>query len=105
MGYTREQLSRAADVSELGRMKLAIRDCNAHGSYFFSKATMEFWGSKIESGLFKNDTFVTSEDNYNRTERLYTARFYDWKNHSVKTIGGFQQFDNKENAIKFAKSY
>lgn len=81
------------------------RDSLAHGSFFFTKDTMSFWGSKVVAGMFRNDTFVTSEDNYNRTQKLYTARHYDWKKHEVETIGDFQQFDNIEDAVRFAKQY
>lgn len=102
---TREQMAHKPNVSENERMILAIRDSKARGDFFFSNDTMAFWGSKVEAGMFDNDTFVTSEDNFDRSRKLYTARQYDWEKHRVKTIGEFQQFDNVEDAVRFAKSY
>ena len=87
------------------RMQEAIQDSLNHGSKFFTEDTIRFWGSSVEYGMFKNNTFVTSEDNFDRTKKLYTARLYDWEKHSVETIGEFQQFDNLDEAIVFAKSY
>lgn len=81
------------------------RDSLAHGNHFFTEDTMKFWGSKVVAGMFKNNTFVTSEDNYDRSQKLFTARQYDWKKHEVKTIGEFQQFVNLEDAVRFAKQY
>lgn len=87
------------------KMKRAIQDSLASGSYWFTKETTEFWNSKVEYGMLDNDTFVTSEDNYNRTKTLYTVRKYDWDKHNVDTVSGFQQFDNLTDAIRFAEEY
>ena len=87
------------------RMKNAVTDSLRHGKFYFDEDTVRFWNCRIVAGMFPNDTFVTSEDNYNRTKILYTARKYDWENHSVETIGEFQQFHTAEEAILFAKHY
>ena len=87
------------------RMKDAIRDSLRHGENFFTEETMRWWGSEIVEGMFDNDTFVTVEDNFNKTKRLYTARKYDWNSHDVETISVFQQFDNANDAIRFAKEW
>ena len=87
------------------RMKDAIADSLSHGENYFTKETMEWWGSEVVAGIFDNDTFVTVEDNFNKTKRLYTARKYDWNTHDVETISGFQQFDNSADAIRFAKEW
>lgn len=86
-------------------MEKAIRDSLAHGDYFFSKDTVKFWNSKVCAGMFPNNTFVTSEDNFDRSKTLYTARIYDWRTHSVETIGEFQAFVNLEDAVNFAVRY
>lgn len=104
MGLMRKQLA-ALSKSGKERMRLMLEDSRARGDYFFSKETMEFWGSAIESELLENNTFVTSEDNFDKTKRLYTARHYNWDRHSVETIGEFQQFTTRTAAIEFAKSY
>lgn len=105
MGYTRKQLA-AFSTTPQERLKLMLTDSKSHrGDYFFSEATMEFWGSAIVGGMFKNNTFVTSEDNFDRTKKLFTARHYNWDTHSVETIGEFQQFKTRDEAIAFAKQY
>ena len=86
------------------RMQEAIRDSLRHGSFFFSQGTIEFWGSEVEYGMFSNNTFVTSEDNYNRTKKLFSVRHYDWERHEVETVT-FQQHDNLDDAIRTAKEY
>ncbi len=87
------------------RMKDAIADSLRHGENYFTEETMEWWGSEIVAGMFINNTFVTREDNFNKTKKLYTARKYDWVTHDVETISGFQQFDNAEDAIEFAEEW
>lgn len=87
------------------KMQEAIADSLRHGRFFFKEDTMNFWRSAVEYGMFKNNTFVTSEDDFNRTRKLFTARHYDWDTHSVETIGKFQQFKTLDEAIVFAKSY
>jgi hypothetical protein len=87
------------------RMIDAIRDGLNSGSKFFTEDTMNFWNSTIEYGMFSNDTFVTGEDNFDRTKYLYTVRKYDWKMHRVIDISEFQAFDDREKAIRFAKDY
>lgn len=104
MGLMRKQLAALAK-SDKERLRLMLEDSRARGDYFFSKETMEFWGSAVVGGLFENNTFVTSEDNFNRTQKLYTARHYNWDTHSVETIGEFQQFKTWTEAIQFAKDY
>ena len=83
------------------RMIEAIRDCT---DCFFSKSTMDSWNSEIEYGMLPNNTFVTSEDNFNRTKKLYSVRLYDWDKHSVETIT-FQQHRSLSDAIRFAEEY
>jgi hypothetical protein len=85
-------------------MTEAIEDSLSHGSNFFTPATMEFWGSEVVSGMYGNNTFVTSEDNFNRTKKLYSVRYYDWDNHEVETIT-FQQHNNLADAIRCANEY
>ena len=73
----------------------------ANGGYFFNKDTMNFFGTKIETSVFKNGCFVTSEDNYDKTKRLYTVRRFNGK--SIDTIGDFQQYKTKESAREAAR--
>ena len=85
-------------------MQEAIQDSLRHGNKFFTPDTMDFWGSEVVSGMYSNNTFVTSEDNFNRTKKLYSVRYYDWDKHEVETIT-FQQHNTLDDAIRFAKEY
>jgi len=87
------------------RMYEAIKDDKVNGHNFFSKETMEFWNSRIEAGMYDNETFVTSEDNFDGSRVLYTVRQYNWANHEVETVGMFQAFDNLGDAVEFAIQY
>ena len=60
------------------KMKDVIEDCKAAENHFFDKETIDFWGSKIETELINNEFFITSEDNFDRTEKLYSIRRYNW---------------------------
>lgn len=86
------------------RIKKVIRHSQMVGNHFFDKETMRFWVSEIESDLFQNNTFVTSEDNFDRSKRLYTVRKYNPETGDISTIGKFQQFETIDEAIKFALS-
>lgn len=76
------------------------------GRHFFSRDTMNFFGSKIESELIGGKFFVTSEDNFNRTQRLFTIRVVNDQG-EVDTFGEFQEFATLAeamNAIEVAPS-
>ena len=75
----------------------------ANGGHFFDRDTMKYWGTRIETGVFKNGCFVTSEDNLDRTERLYTIRRFTGE--LIYTVGKFQQYETKEAARKAARLY
>lgn len=88
------------------RSDLMIMDSIVHGSYFFSDKTMEFFGSEIVDGIYDNGTFVTSEDNgFDRSRKVYTARYYDWDNHQVITFYKSGPYDNLIEAINYALRY
>ena len=44
------------------------------GNYFFSRQTMRFFKTKIESAILEGDYFITSETNHNDTKREFTIR-------------------------------
>jgi hypothetical protein len=73
----------------------------AKGQHFFSKDTLAFFGSNVYNGLYTvagRQFFITSEDNYNRTERGYTIR-EAMPDGDIETIGEFLQYATKEQAI------
>lgn len=72
------------------------------GNYFFSRETMRFFESRIESNLYKDKTFITSEKNYNGTRRMYTVRQLQ-PDGSVKTLSDFNQFRTLEDAREWRK--
>ena len=75
----------------------------ANGGHFFDKDTRKFWGTRIETSVFKNGCFVTSEDDFDRTERLYTIRRFTGE--TIYTVGKFQQYKTKEAAREAARLY
>ena len=61
--------------------RLTMADVKRHNEeksyFFFSKDTMKFFRSKIESTLYKNHTFITSEvSGFGNDKRCYTVRYY-----------------------------
>jgi hypothetical protein len=59
--------------------RLTIADVRRHnekvGQYWFSKDTMKFFASKIESTLYQNHTFVSSEKKcFDDDTRVYKIR-------------------------------
>lgn len=83
-------------------IKQAIAKNRAAGSYYFTPETMRFWNCKVESGLYPHRYFVTSEDNFDRTETLYTIRQFTEDYVDVNTVGRFQAYRYKENATTAA---
>lgn len=90
-------------------MKSVIKYCKEVGNHFFDKETMKFWGSKVESDLLPNGTFVISEYNFDRTKRLYTVRKYDSEakllGDIIKTVGEFQEYETLADAMNVALHY
>ena len=84
-------------ISEVKAIVVAI------GSKWFSEETMKLFGTKIETSVFKNGCFVTSDNNFDRTERLYTVRRFTGE--SIETVGKFQQYKTKESAREAARKY
>lgn len=69
----------------------------ATGQFFFSRDTMRFFKSRIHGGLRRGKYFITSEDNFDGSKRLYTIRLvrYDF---SISTVGTFQGYHSLEGA-------
>ena len=82
------------------------------GNYFFEPSTMKFFGSRIESSVYKNNTFITSEwTDFERRNRAYTVRVFNESNGSVTTANfpngesTFNKFRTIDAARDFCKSY
>ena len=87
------------------QFKKLNKDENKH---FFEPATLRFLNSKIESDFIKPNIvnckqgfFITSEQYDNDTPRLYTIRQANFSNGNVDTIGKFQGYNTKKEAIDF----
>lgn len=71
--------------------------------HFFDRETFKYWGSRIESTLYKNRCFVTSENNFDGSRRAYTVRRFSPDFLHIETVGEFQQYALKETAREAAK--
>jgi len=74
------------------------------GYFFFSPDTMRFFNSEIESEIIKGKYFITSERMKLSMPKLYTIREAK-ENGSIDTVGNFQQYTIKMNALLFIKNY
>ena len=73
-----------ADVKRINREK---------GRYWFSPDTMSFFKSRIESQLFDNKYFITSEKAPHR-KRKYSIRKFNKKTGAISTVGEFNQYSS-----------
>jgi len=79
------------------------------GQHFFSADTMKFFASRTESDAFTKDGtdyayFVTSEKSgFDDPTRTFTVRRYNKKTHGIDTIGDFNQYKKRGDALAEAK--
>lgn len=71
--------------------------------HFFDPETMQFWNSRVETQVYKNLCFVTSEDNFDRTKKLYTVRQFSPDFKRINTVGDFQAYSSLAAAKEVAK--
>ena len=87
-------------------MKRSMADVRAAnkaiGHHFFDRASMKHWKSRIETPLYANGCFVTSEAMEDGGRRYYTVR-QAMPDGRIKTIGEFMQWGMLEYAIGVAK--
>lgn len=86
------------------KMKDVIKEVKEAGNTWFNKSTMEFWSTQIESELFDNLTFVSSELTHDGKERRYTIRQYVPDCKDIETVSEFLQYDALEDAVAVAKN-
>lgn len=83
-----------------------VRFYNAEaGQYFFSRETMRFFASRVESSLLRGGYFISSERaGFASTKRLYTVRQVrdDW---SIATVGAFNGYRSKADAYELVKEF
>lgn len=82
------------------------------GYYFFSRDTMRFFGTRIVSALYKNNTFITTDyTDFERNNRAYSVRVFHPETGIVDTAkfpdgkSTFNKFSTIESAREFARSY
>ncbi len=76
-----------------------VKDLNQKsGHYFFSKDTMKFFESKIETDLIGGRYFVTSESSsFDDRDRKFTIR-EALPNGDIKTVGEFGGYKSRHRA-------
>lgn len=82
---------------------------NNAGSHWFSKGAMQFFSSKIESGMIAGRFFVTSEQCDADSPRLYSVRVVTrdaaaTPSLSIDTVGDFQAHATLTDAKAAAKA-
>ena len=81
-----------------------VKEANKElGHHFFSPDTMKFFASRVESSLYKNQTFITSEKKcFDDYTRVYCVR-KALSNGSIETVE--RQISSIEEARKIAENY
>jgi len=81
-----------------------VRAANkAAGQYFFERATMRFFRSIVESGLYAGRYFVTSERGpHDDSPRRYSVREAE-PDGGIETCGDFQEYLTIEDARAAAR--
>ena len=74
------------------------------GRHWFDKDTMRFFDSRIESKLYSDNTFITSEQQSYQHPREYTIRIALNSGVDIESVGEFQQFETLEQAREYRKT-
>lgn len=74
----------------------------ANGNFWFDPDTMRFWRSKIHGGIRREKYFITSEDDFSRTRRLFSIRTFNAQG-EIDTIGKFQAYATLTEAVEALK--
>ena len=72
------------------------------GYFFFSPNTMRFFNSEIESELYGDTYFITSDRMELKMPKEYTVREFFDDGH-ISHASRFQEFATKEEAVDFIK--
>lgn len=77
--------------------------------HFFDRETLKYWGSRIESALYKNRCFVTSENNFDGSRYIEYAEIglhYFKYDTLIKFFEDFKQRNHtKRILITFSKNH
>ena len=80
--------------------QLTISEMKQLDSKWFSKGTMKFFNSKIESQPNKDNIFITSERMELDQKKRFTLRKFNQETNKVNTLSEFQEFGTIEEARK-----
>jgi hypothetical protein len=86
------------NISEMKRLN------GAAGHTWFNKREMVYFGTRIECQPNAQGFFITSEDgDFQGSWRGYTLRRFDLTTHEVHTVGDFNQFETRAEAMERRK--
>ena len=74
------------------------------GRFWFSRDTMRFFDCRIESKLYSDNTFITSEQMNYQSPREYTIRIALNNGIDIESVGEFGQFETLEQAREYRKT-
>lgn len=87
------------------KLREALKIYVKNGGHFFDEATMNIFGSKLESELFHNRCFVTSEYSFDGTARFYNIRRFSEDYTKIEQLEEFNEISSLEEAVKIAADY
>ena len=99
-------MSEAQDkqLGNFGTIEEIKQQNSRKGQHFFSDSTMRFFGSRVGYRVYGGCYFVTSEkDNYGDQARRYTVRVA-YSDGDIDTMGDFQAFATRAQAVAYARS-
>lgn len=86
--------------TNIGEIKEANRELGGH---WFNADTLRFFGSEVLPTVYGGRYFITKEDNFQRTKKLYTVRQAQ-PNGDIDTVGEFQAYATRAEAVKAIKA-
>lgn len=81
------------------RMPEAKRIYTESGGKFFTKEFMNYWGTKIESDLYSNNCFITSEYDFSGEHRFFNVRQFSNDYKRTRTVSKFNTLTTKQQAV------
>jgi len=100
---TRKKIVKSDDVILFKSMS-SLRSKNKEiGHLFFNHKTMQFWGSKIETALYRGVFFITSESGVCKQPRTFTIR-QARSSGEVVTVGRGREYKTLDAAKDAAKA-
>lgn len=72
------------------------------GGKFFTRESMNYWGTRIVTGLYSNRCFITSEYDYSGEHRFFNVRQFSEDYTRIRTVSPFNKLDTKQKAVNLA---